>query len=168
MPSRTKSVHSQFGLAFDIVWRNGLKLKMHQCGIAGLMYRWIYQYLIIRKARVQNKNHHSRKKILKQDVPQGGVLSPTLFIIFINDILKDILRWIHGAIYADDLVIATGRYFTNYKAEAQALETAATMLVEQREVIQNKVVIFSDALPVRQALSNPKTTNSTSLPVPCL
>ena len=44
--------------------------------------------------------------------------------------------------------IPTGRYSINYKAEAQALKTAATMLVEQREVIQNKVVIFSDALSV--------------------
>ena len=45
---------------------------------------------------------------------------------------------------------------TNYKAEAQALKTAATMLVEQREAIQNKVVNFSDALSVMQALSNPQ------------
>ena len=37
--------------------------------------------------------------------PVGGVLSPTLFIIFINNILKDIPRWIHGVINADDLVI---------------------------------------------------------------
>ena len=91
--------------AFDKVWREGLKLKMHQCGISGHMYKWICQYLTNRKARVQNQRHKSRKKTLKQGVPQGGVLSPTLFIIFINDILKDIPRWIHGAIYADDLVI---------------------------------------------------------------
>ena len=52
--------------------------------------------------------------------------------------------------------IPTGRYSTNYKAEAKALKTAATMLVEQREAIQNKVVIFSDALSVMQALSNPQ------------
>ena len=52
--------------------------------------------------------------------------------------------------------IPTGRYSTNYKAEVQALKTAATTLVEQRETIQNKVVIFSDALSVMQALSNPQ------------
>ncbi|KAI0233441.1 hypothetical protein LSAT2_016298 [Lamellibrachia satsuma] len=52
--------------------------------------------------------------------------------------------------------IPTGRYSTNYKAEAQAMKTAATILVEQRDAIQNKVVIFSDALSVMQTLSNPQ------------
>ena len=36
---------------------------------------------------------------------QGGVPSPTLFIIFVDVITKDIPKWTHGAIYAHDLVI---------------------------------------------------------------
>ena len=47
----------------------------------------------------------AEKKVLKEGVPQGGVLSPTLFLVFINDIIKDMPRNIKGAIYADDLVI---------------------------------------------------------------
>ena len=81
------------------------------------MFKWISQYLHNRNARVQMGGSYSRKRILKEGVPQGGVLSPTLFIIFINDILKDLPRRVHGAIYADDLVlwctedsIGTARY----------------------------------------------------------
>ena len=48
---------------------------------------------------------YSRKKVLSEGVPQGGVLSPTLFFIFINDILKDLPRGVHGAMYADDLIL---------------------------------------------------------------
>ena len=91
--------------AYDRVWKEGLKLKLHQYGITGHMYNWICQYLKNRKARVQNRRHKSRKKTIQEGVPQGGVLSPTLFIIFMNDILDDMPSWIHGAIYADDLVI---------------------------------------------------------------
>ena len=91
--------------AFDKVWKQGLRLKMLQCGIRGHMLKWIWQYLYNRKARVQNQKHQSRKKILKEGVPQGGVLSPTLFIIFMNDIMNGIPACIHGAMYADDLVM---------------------------------------------------------------
>ena len=63
--------------AFDKVWKEGLKLKLRQAGVGGRMYKWIGQYMNNRKARVQVQQHYSRKKTLKQGVPQGGVLSPT-------------------------------------------------------------------------------------------
>ena len=91
--------------AFDKVWKDGLRLKLRQCGVSGHMYQWISQFLTNRRARVHVNGAYSRKKVLKEGVPQGGVLSPTLFLVFINDILKDMPSNIRGAIYADDLVI---------------------------------------------------------------
>ena len=68
--------------AFEKVWKDGLKLKLRQCGVHGRMFRWIGQYLNNRKARTRTGQHYSKEKVLKQGVPQGGVLSPTLFPCF--------------------------------------------------------------------------------------
>ena len=91
--------------AFDKVWKNGLRLKLQQSGVKGYMYRWISQYLTNRKARVHINGSYSRKKILKDRVPHGGVLSPTLFLIFINDIIENLPKNMYCAMYADDLVL---------------------------------------------------------------
>ena len=91
--------------AFDKVWKDGLRLKLQKSGVSGCMYRWISQYLDNRKARVQMNGFYSRKKTLREGVPQGGVLSPTLFLVFINDIMQDLPFRVQGAMYADDLVL---------------------------------------------------------------
>jgi len=101
----TLAVFVDMEKAFDKVWKAGLKLKLHQSGVEGNMYAWISQYLQNRKARVRVQGQQSRKKLLRQGVPQGGVLSPTLFLIFINDILAGMPKKVKGAIYADDLVL---------------------------------------------------------------
>ena len=91
--------------AFDKVWRDGLRLKMRNCGVTGKMYTWISHYLCNRQARVKLNGRKSKRRYLNQGVPQGGVLSPTLFLIFIDDIVKELPKGVQGAIYADDLVI---------------------------------------------------------------
>ena len=92
-------------LAFEKVWKDGLRLKLQKNGVTGHMYKWISQYLSNPQARVHINGAYSRKKTLREGVPQGGVLSPTLFLVFINDIVRDLPSNIRGAIYADDLVI---------------------------------------------------------------
>ena len=69
------------------------------------MYRWTKSYLHNRRARVLVNGECGKKVLLRQGVPQGGVLSPTLFLLFINDIVSDLPKGIHAALYADDLVI---------------------------------------------------------------
>ena len=91
--------------AFDEVWKAGLRVKLQRNGIRGNMKKWIDSYLHNRKARVLVNGHTGRKRLLKEGVPQGGVLSPTLFILFINDIIKELPRGIQAALYADDLVM---------------------------------------------------------------
>ena len=59
--------------------------------------------------------------------------------------------------------IATGKLSTNYKAEAEALKTADNTIMQSRENVHNKVVIFSDALSVLQGLDNPRNKDLDSL-----
>ena len=91
--------------AFDKVWKDGLLAKLLQYGIKGNIYRWTKAYLQNRRARVIVDGKPSRQVLLRQGVPQGGVLSPTLFILFINDLVKEMPKGIHAALYADDLAL---------------------------------------------------------------
>ena len=80
-----------------------------------------------RKAKVKVKQHLSKKRTLRQGVPQGGVLSPTLFLIFIRDILHRMPKNIQGAIYADDIAL---RYSEEYITTANYRMQQALQVIE--------------------------------------
>ena len=91
--------------AFDKVWTDGLLVKLQRCGVAGNMLHWIRSYLHNRRARIKVNGRSGKKVLLRHGVPQGGVLSPTLFLIFINDLIQELPKGIYAALYADDLVM---------------------------------------------------------------
>ena len=93
--------------AFDKVWKDGLLVKLQRGGICGNMYQWTKSYLHNRRARVRVDGSCGQKVLLRQGVPQGGFLSPTIFILYINDLLQELPKGINVALYADDLVLWT-------------------------------------------------------------
>ena len=86
--------------AFDKVWHEGLIFKLKQNGINGNLLNLLENYLSNRKQRVVLNGIQSDWNPILSGVPQGSILGPLLFLIFINDLTDNI----HSSIklYADD------------------------------------------------------------------
>ena len=109
--------------AFDKVWKVGLLLKLTRIGIQGNMYIWIQNFLTRRHARVKLDDKRSKLVHLQESVPQGGVISPTLFIIFINDLPNQLSPFIHRALHTNDLAIWTRAEYTTTAAVSNWAKT---------------------------------------------
>ena len=91
--------------AFDKVWKEGLLLKLLRAGVHGKMYKWLSDFLFNRTARVKLDGTISRQVKLREGVPQGGVVSPTLFLVYINDITTTVPRHVSNTLHADDFAV---------------------------------------------------------------
>ena len=86
--------------AFDKVWHPGLLHKLRCMGIEGPLFDWFCDYLSDRKIRAVINGLSSEWRATTAGVPQGSILGPLLFLIFINDITTNIESDIH--LFADD------------------------------------------------------------------
>lgn len=99
--SETHAIYTDFSKAFDSVNFIILlrKLKLH--GIDGHLLNWFETYLMGRKLRVIFNGSRSQEFSPPSGIPQGSVLGPLLFNIFINDLSKQLKN--ARLLFADDL-----------------------------------------------------------------
>ena len=89
-----------FGKAFDVVPHYRLLMKLHMYGITRKMHRWIVDFQGNRTQEVVVNGSRSERGMAKSGVPQGTVLGPLLFLIYINDIESQITSSIR--LFADE------------------------------------------------------------------
>ena len=92
-----------FAKAFDTVPHQRLLHRLLAYGIGGTTYKWLKSFLIGRYQRVQINGCHSHWLHVTSGVPQGTVLGPLLFLIYINSLTENINSNIR--LFADDCII---------------------------------------------------------------
>ena len=100
MTLEVRHVFLDMSKAFDKVWHEGLLFIFKQNGISGSVLQLLSSYLNERKQRVLLNGHVSDWGSVESGVPQGSVLGPLLFLIYINDLEKGIKSKIN--FFADD------------------------------------------------------------------
>jgi hypothetical protein len=101
----TGAIFLDVAKAFDTVWHDGLVYKLHTAGVSLAMVKLLNSFLEDRKFHAKIGNVLSTVREIEAGVPQGSVLSPTLYAIFTADIPKPDETKI--ALYADDTAILT-------------------------------------------------------------
>ena len=90
--------------AFDTINHNLLIEKLDAYGIRGVELSWFSNYLSERRQRVLLDGVHSEWTRLTKGVPQGSILGPMLFLLFVNN-LSDVVQHCTVNLYADDTTI---------------------------------------------------------------
>ena len=118
-----------FSKAFDMVDHNILLDKLYYYGIRGIAHKWFQSYLHDRKQYVTIKGKSSSTSSLNYSVPQGSILGPLLFIIYINDI-PNISKTVKFVLYADDAnIIITANSIHEIESQFSELGNALTKWV---------------------------------------
>ena len=92
--------------AYDTCWRHLILKELHRMGLRGKLPMLIMDFLQDRKFQVRIGKHLSREFNQEMGVPQGSVLSCTLFLIAINTVMRILTGNVEVSIYVDDMKVS--------------------------------------------------------------
>ena len=121
-----KVVFCDVSKAFDRVWHRGLLYKLRAVGCSEKVTQWFASYLSGRRQRVVINGQSCDWGFIGAGVPQVSILGPLLFLIFINDIVKDIGASVR--LFADN---------TSLYIVAESPQSAATIINGDMSTISN-------------------------------
>ena len=114
-PLDVRSVYLDISKAFDRVWHDGLIHKLKRCDDSGQLLSLIKSFLKDRKQRTVLNGHCSNWGDILAGVPQGSILGPLFFLVYINDLTADLKC--NVKLFADDTSLFTVAREANEAAE---------------------------------------------------
>ena len=130
--------------AFDRVWNKGLLPKLPMFGLTQTLINWIGSFLSDRSIAVRVDSFLSNLHSINAGVPHGSVISPLLFILFINDLLTSTSSTIHS--FADDTFPSSFFFFDShdlaYNNIPSKRSTAASFLTTDLTVVEKWGIIY--------------------------
>ena len=110
-----RGVFLDISKAFDKVWHDGLIHKLKCNGVTGNVLKLIYSFLDDRYQRIVLNGQSSDWTLITAGVPQGSILGPLLFLIYINDISENLKSDVK--LFADDTSLFSAVFDPNTSAE---------------------------------------------------
>ena len=98
-----RAIYLDISKAFDKIWHRGLLHKLRAFGFKNEMLAWFKSYLTDRGQKVVLNGITSSVSYLNAGVPQGSILGPILFTMYVNDVTSEVLCDI--LLYADDMTL---------------------------------------------------------------
>jgi retron-type reverse transcriptase len=160
----TGAIFLDVAKAFDTVWHDGLVYKLHTAGVSLAMAKLLNSFLEDRKFHAKIGNVLSTVREIEAGVPQGSVLSPTLYAIFTADIPKPDETKI--ALYADDTAILTRSespeliseqlrravesleaWFRRWRIDVNPDKSSAILFTRRRHRPDGEIVMFDRPIP---------------------
>ena len=151
---QTDAIYFDFAKAFDTVPHKRLILKLQQAGTHGLVLEWIRSFLENRRQRVILGNTVSSWRTVTSGVPQGSILGPVLFLIYVND-LPDIVHST-AKMFADDTKVY--RQIQNWK-DAQELQDLIKLASWSKQWLLDFNAIKCMVMSIRNSLKYTYTLN---------
>lgn len=152
--------------AFDTIWLNGLLFKIIQKGFPPSVVRFLHAYLNNRRFRVVVNGCSSNVKYAPNGLPEGSILGPILFSIYVSDIPQ--LDFTKLQMFADDTSVLSSslypsvalarmqthlnalcEYFTRWKMKVNAGKTEYMVFTRRRNRITDAQLFYGDA-PIKR------------------